>query len=559
MITMAPSLMFMAAAVLLMVLPWSLRALPILGAPVLAQILVVTLPQGAVWELEWLGLTLTPLFKSPYALPFGTVFCLMAFIGGLFAMPRQSRMEAVAALFYAGGALGVVFCGDLLTLLLYWEVMAVAAAVIIWSHKTAYARAAGQRYAVMHLLGGAILMAGIAGEVMATGTATFATMEADSWSRWLILIGFLINVAAPPVSAWLPDAYPASSFSGMVFLSAFTTKTTVYVLIMGFPGEEVLLWAGCYMLLYGIVYAILENDVRRILAYSIVNQMGMMVAAVGIGTPLGLAAATAHAFTHVLYKATMIMSASSVMYMTGRTKCTELGGLFRTMPFTMVCGVIGSLSISAFPLFSGFVSKSLLGAAVYEADLSWVWFIFLAGTAGVFLHAGITWFVFFQKDSGLRPPEPPLSMRVAMAIGALACIVLGVAPGLLYAILPGTVAYEPYTADHVVLQIQLLLAAGLAFFLLLPVLKRTETISVDWDWLWRRGIPTLYGYVLREGSKGKEALKGTLVRQGGAAYEGLCGWVGTDGRLARSMTTSVMAFWALVMLAAYLIVDLLLS
>ena len=167
--------------------------------------------------------------------------------------------------------------------------------------------------------------------------------------RWLILAGFLVNAGAPPLSAWLPDAYPESSWSGMVFLSAFTTKTAVYVLLRGFPGTELLIYVGLFMVFYGIVYAILENDMRRILAYSIVNQVGFMVTGIGIGTEMALNGAAAHAFTHIIYKALLLMSAGSVLYMTGKRKCTDLGGLFRTMPLTTVCGIVGALSISSFP------------------------------------------------------------------------------------------------------------------------------------------------------------------------------------------------------------------
>ena len=302
-----------------------------------------------------------------------------------------------------------------------------------------------------------------------------------------LLIGFLLNAGAPPLSAWLPDAYPEASYSGTVFLSAFTTKTAVYVLIRGFPGEEVLIFVGLYMIFYGIFYALLENDMRRILAYSIINQVGFMITGIGIGTDMALNGAAAHAFTHIIYKALLLMSAGSVMYMTGKRKCTDLGGLFRTMPLTMVCGTIGALAISSFPLTSGFISKSMISQAAADGQMMIIWMLLAAASAGVFLHAGIKfpWFVFFQKDSGMRPPEPPKNMRVAMVIMAALCIGLGVFPGTLYAFLPYPVDYVPYTADHVLKMLQLLMFSGLAFFILLPMMKRAMTISLDFDWFYR--------------------------------------------------------------------------
>ena len=362
--------------------------------------------------------------------------------------------------------------------------MAIGSTLVIWSAATPGARAAGLRYAAIHLLGGVILMAGIADYIIATQSIAFGgdaiqnILGFDRPGTWLILAGFLINAGAPPFSAWLPDAYPETSWSGMVFLSAFTTKIAVLVLIRGFPGMELLVWVGLYMIFYGIIYALLENDMRRILAYSIVNQVGFMVCGVGLAgsadpefNRLALNGAASHAFTHIIYKALLLMSAGSVLYMTGKRKCTDLGGLFRTMPLTMICGTIGALSISSFPFTSGFISKSMISSAAAEQHLLWVWLALTAASAGVFLHAGIKfpWFVFFQKDSGLRPPDPPRSMRWAMILFAFLCIFLGVYPDPLYAILPYPVSYVPYTAEHVVTMFQLLLFSGLAFFLLLPL------------------------------------------------------------------------------------------
>jgi multicomponent Na+:H+ antiporter subunit D len=382
-------------------------------------------------------------------------------------------------------------------------------------------------------------------------------MTLDSVPRWLILAGFLINVAAPPFSSWLTDAYVESSWSGMVFLSAFTTKTAVYVLLRGFPGTELLIYLGLFMVFYGIVYAILENDMRRILAYSIVNQVGFMVTGAGIGTEMALNGAAAHAFAHIIYKALLLMSAGSVLYMTGKRKCTDLGGLFRTMPLTAVCGIVGALSISAFPLTSGFVSKSMISDAAAIAGLEVVWYLLAAASAGVFLHAGVKfpWFVFFQKDSGLRPTDPPWNMRAAMLLFAGLCIGIGILPGPLYAMLPFKVDFVPYTGSHVVFQLQLLLFSGLAFFLMLGWLRRTLTITLDIDWLYRR----LGVMVVRQLDQWVDALCSGLAQAAGYAGRVAIEWThrhhGPNGILARTWPTGLMAFWATIVLAAYLILS----
>jgi len=550
-----PGLVLVLAGALLPFAAGPTRAALLFIAPVLVLVLVWIMPDGATVSFTYLGYELQPVRNDSLGRLFATIFAIMAFAGGLFAFNQKSRLELAAAMIYAGSAISVALAGDLITVFVFWEIMAVASTFLIWSAGGG-ALGAGLRYAAIHFFGGVVLMAGIAGHVAATGSVEFTAMRADSWPTWLMLAGFLVNAGAPPLSAWLPDAYPEASWSGMVFLSAFTTKTAVYVLLRGFPGTELLLYVGLYMIFYGIIYAILENDMRRILAYSIVNQVGFMVAGIGIGTEMALNGAAAHAFTHIIYKALLLMSAGAVLYATGKRKCTDLGGLFRTMPLTTICGTIGALSISSFPLTSGFVSKSMISQAAADQHLMVVYLLLAAASAGVFLHAGIKfpWFVFFQKDSGLRPPDPPWNMRAAMVLFAALCIGLGVFPQPLYAILPYPVDFVPYTGDHVVSMLQLLLFSGLAFFLMLGWLKRTLTVTLDFDWFYRgfgralavefdaRGV-TAWAAIVSRGYRAVERFVETLYRHHGP-----------QGVMARTWPTGSMAFWTTVLLALYLIV-----
>lgn len=469
---------------------------------------------------------------------FGTVFTLMAFTGAWFAWSMKRSVELPAAFLYAGSALGVVFSPDWISLFIYWELMALGSTVVIACGGQANSGRAALRYVVVHLLGGVLLMVGLVLHLQSGGSLTVAPLALEtasgSWSpaAILVLLGMLVNAGAPPFSSWLPDAYPEASESGMVFLSAFTTKTAVFTLMLTFPGEGVLLIVGCVMATYGIVYAILENDMRRILAYSIINQVGFMICGIGLGTPLALNGAAAHAFAHIIYKALLLMSAGSVLAQTGKRRCTDLGGLYRTMPVTLWCGIIGALAISAFPLTSGFVTKSMISSAAHYEHQTIVWFVLTAASAGVFLHAGIKfpWFVFFQKDSGLRPPDPAGSMRGAMIFFSILCVGLGIVYSPLYAILPFPdgehIPYHPFTFAHVLQQLQLLLFSGLTFFLMLPLLKRTVTITLDFDWAYRRLGPVLWKtFVLPVGRAAiatKEALYG-IVRH----------WLGSDLHVPR--------------------------
>lgn len=551
-----PALVLFAGSLLIAVTRGTLRSAVVLLLPLIALWFVWQVPDGVAVSLNFMDHVIEPVEGSKLRRLFATIFAVMTFVGGLYAFRNAKGLELAGAFAYAGGALGVAFAGDLLTLFIFWEVMAVFSTVIVWCGGTEQSRAAGLRYALVHFLGGVILMVGIAGVAVQTGSIDIQVMRADSVATWMILIGVLINAAAPPVSAWLADAYPEATATGTVFLSAYTTKAAVLALILLFPGEPILIAVGLYMIFYGIIYALLENDARRILAYSIVNQVGFMVCAVGIGTELALNGAAAHAFAHIIYKGLLFMSAGTVLYRTGMRKCTELGGLFRTMPVTCICGIIGALSISSFPLTSGFVTKALISEAAMTQGLVFVYFCLAAASAGVFLHAGIKfpWFVFFQKDSGLRPKDAPWNMALAMVLFSLACLGLGMYPQAIYAFLPYTMDYVPYSVGKVLFYLQLLLFSGLAFFLLLPLMKRTLTITLDVDWLWRRCMPKMGSVILN--------MLGTLTglwqkiktNNVNEIAQFATHYLGVTGVFGRSWTIGVTAMWIAILLSGYVFI-----
>jgi multicomponent Na+:H+ antiporter subunit D len=557
-----PALVLIAAALLTGMTRGRVRDAVVLLAPLATLWLIWQVPNGVVLEFAFLDYDIQPLEGSPVRRLFATIFAIMAFVGGLYAFRQAKWYELASAYAYAAGAVGVSFAGDLVTFFVFWELMALFSTIVVWCGGTPEARAAGMRYAIMHLLGGIILKIGIVGVVLQTGSVDVRPMLATDFNTWMMLVGILINAAAPPVSAWLADSYPSSSATGSVFLSAFTTKTAVLALILLFPGEGVLVWIGLYMVMYGIIYALLENDIRRILAYSIVNQVGFMVCAIGIGTEMAINGAAAHAFAHIVYKALLFMSAGVVVYRTGMNRCTDVGGLFRTMPLTAICGIIGALAISGFPLTSGFTTKTMISQASADQGMAFVYFMLAAASAGVFLHAGIKfpWFVFFQKDSGLRPKDAPWNMGLAMVLFSGVCILLGVAPELLYPYLPYPVEYVPYTAGKVLFYLQLLMFSGLAFFLMLPLMQRTLTISLDFDWFWR-----VFGFRAGQaafalGDRIASAAGTLLAAVGRRAGRGADRYLGTadaekrPGVFARTWPIGITALWIAVLLTSYVIV-----
>jgi multicomponent Na+:H+ antiporter subunit D len=496
-----PAVLLFVGACIVPLLKGKVRNTFLILVPVAAFLYIMKLPIGDGPSFSFLpGFgEIEPLRVDKLSKAFGYIFTINAAIAMLFAFYVKKAFQNTWALVYIGSALGVIFAGDLITLYINWEIMAVSSTFVILARDTEKAKGAAYRYVLVHIFGGLLLLAGIVMNISAgNGIAFdgFAYADANIAST-LILLGFLVNAAAPGVSAWLSDSYPEASVTGGLILSAYTTKTAVYVLLRGFAGWEPLIWVGCAMAVFGIIYALLENDMRRILAYSIINQVGFMVCAAGIGTQMAISGATAHAFCHIIYKSLLWMSAGAVLYRTGKSKCTELGGLYKTMPLTLIFGTIGALAISAVPFTSGFTSKTIIIAATEHEHLLWPWLILELASAGVFLHAGIKfpYFVFFNVDRGLRPKEAPKTMLAAMGILAFLCIYMGIRTEELYRILPYAVDYEAYTLPHIVTQTQLLMLSALVFFLFLPMLKRTATISLDSDWFYRKGGKLFYNLV----------------------------------------------------------------
>jgi len=487
-----PALIFIIGALFIPVLKGKVKSAFMLLLPVLSFIILVDIPEGKHWVFSLLDYELILGRVDRLSLVFGYIFTIISFIAIIFALKVDDDLQHVAGLIYAGGALGVTFAGDLFSFYIFWKIMAVASTFLILARRTIKSQAAAFRYILVHLFGGLCLLAGIVLYFRQTGTLEFSYIGLTGTASYLIFVGIALNAAIPPLHPWLQDAYPEATVTGAVFLSAFTTKSAVYFMARTFPGTELLIWLGAIMTAMPIFYAVLENDIRRVLGYSLINQVGFMMCGIGIGTQLAINGTVSHAFCHILYKALLFMSTGSVLYVTGKIRCTDLGGLYKTMPLTCLFCMIGAASISAFPIFSGFVSKSMIVSAAAHNHLAVIWLILQFASAGVFHHAGIKvpFFTFFGHDSGIRAKEPPLNMLIAMGMAAFFCVFLGLFPKPLYNILPYPVDYLPYTGAHVVGQLQLLMFGALAFCLLIlsgvyPAEMRA--INLDTDWFYRKG------------------------------------------------------------------------
>ncbi len=570
-----PGLVLIIGAWVLPFLNGSTKRIAMMLLPASALLLCLRLEPGTYGVVHFVGQELVFGRVDRLSLVFSYVFALLTLLGMIYALHVDDDAQHMAALTYGGAALGATFAGDFLSLFVFSELMAVAAVLLVWLRRTPAAVAAGFRYLLVHVFGGLCLLGGTVLYWSQTGSLAFGDMSpyAGSAAFNLILMAFLLNAAVPPLGAWLPDAYPEATATGAVFLTAFTTKSAVYALIRGFAGTEMLVWWGAAMAVYGVVYAVLENDARRLLAYHIISQVGYMVCGVGIGTELALNGAAAHAFSHILYKALLFMGAGAVLQMTGLRKLSDMGGLYKTMPFTLALYMVGAFAISAVPLFSGFVSKSMVVSSAAESHRAGIFLVLTLASSGTFLHTGLKlpYYMFFGEDRGLRAKEPPVNMLVAMGLAAAACILIGVFPALLYSYLPYLVDYAPYTARHVFDTLGLLGFTALGFFMLLTHLDPEPSVSLDTDWFYRRGLSAslpvvnrglarldgfvgqIYEVVMQRYVLGVAARSGQLdARVIDAAAVGVGGLTQTASRGLRTMVTGNAQYYGLIMAAGVL-------
>lgn len=526
--------------------------------PVLGLTQIILLPNGFVQTVQMFGYELTLIRVDELSRVFGYVFCIATFLSIIYALHVKDNIQSVSALMYAGAGIAALFVGDLITLFVFWELTAITSLFQIWARKTERSYRAGLRYLIIQIGSGVLLLAGTILHYADTGSLAFGELGLVSVGTTLIFLAFGIKAAFPLLHAWLEDCYPEATITGSVFLSAFTTKLAIYSLARSFAGTEILVPIGAIMTAFPIFYAVIENDLRRVLAYSLNNQLGFMVVGIGIGTELSLNGTSAHAFAHVIYKGLLFMSMGAVLYRTGTIKASELGGLYKSMPWTAGFCLVGAASISAFPLLSGFISKSLILAAAADNHYTLTFLVLLFASAGVLHHSGIKipYSAFYAEDRGIRCKEAPLNMLVAMGGASFLCIALGIFPELLYRILPYPVDFDPYTTTHVITQLQLLLFA-IAGFVFMHRLKleppNLPSVNLDMEWIYRRALPAVAHRLENAASHLAQGVRGRTSDWVSSCVGYIRGHHEPSGILGDPWPTGATALWAAVLLAAYLL------
>ncbi len=489
-----PSILFILGALFVPLVKGRLKQAYLLLLGCLSFINLFCLEMGTHYSIHFLNYELILLKVDRLSMAMGIIFVLIGFFAILYGLHVKEDGQHVAALLYMGSSLGVVFSGDYFSLFFFWEIMAITSTFLIWYQREKGSLDAGFRYLFMHILGGCALLTGIILHVASTGSIVVQPLT-GSLASSLILIGFGLNAAFLLLHTWLPDAYPEGTVTGSVFLSVFTTKTGVYTLARSFPNHEFIAYMGGAMALFGVIYALLQNDVRRLISYHIISQVGYMLAGIGVGTALGVNGGIAHLINNLLYKTLLFMTTGSVIHMTGKRKLTELGGLARKMPLTCITGIIASLSISGSPGFNGFVSKGMLLSSMAEANQPWLEGMLRLASVGTFLSfTKLCYFTFFSKNGEVEAKDPPLHMSLAMVSVASLCMLIGIYPSLLFSILPHAPAeYHAYTISHIIGVFQLFLWAGLVFMLFKSAFSPHNWIILDFDFFYRKAFQWIGG------------------------------------------------------------------
>lgn len=433
---------------------------------------------------------------DPFSTLMGIIFAFIGAIAVLYSWASDAPpIQTAFALGYVGTSLGAVFGGDWLTLIFFWELMAVTSTLLVW-HYGGRAVRAGFRYALMHGIGGTLLLGAVVWHYAAVGSFLFTAADgglAGSIAPVLAAVGIGVNVGFIGLHAWLPDTYPRPHIAASVFLCVYTTKTGVYGMYRAFPdGQLAIAYMGGLMAVFGAGMALLQSDMRRLLSYHIQSQVGYMIAGVGIGGALATGGAFGHVFNHILYKSLLFMTVGVIIYRTNEESLKKVGGLGRKMPITAITFTIAALSISGFPGFNGFVSKGMIVGAAHKKHLDVLWYLLLAGGVGTFLSfikLGYSAFVEGEYDGPVK--DANRGQSAAMVLVAGLCVLYGLVPSALFTILPTEgFEYTTYTPGHVGETLVLGAIAVVGFVFLKTPLKRVGRVP-DIDRLYNP--LTLYG------------------------------------------------------------------
>jgi len=399
---------------------------------------------------EWipqLGLTFT-LRLDQLSYPFLLLISLIGFLASIYSwryMEHEHNIEAYYALLmlFVSGMIGVVLSTNLFLFYIFWELMLIPSYFLIAYWGTGNARIIGFKYFAMTHVGAVSLLAGIAWLNAIYGSVEYDVLSVAvktyrpelTYIAILIFIGAAVKMALFPLHTWLPDAHAEAPTPISVLLSGVMIKTGVYalarLLISFMPSVFSIIAPGVLLIsivtmFWGGLMALVQTDIKRVLAYSSVSQVGYIVFGLSSIMPIGYSGALLHVFTHGLAKSLLFMTAGSIMHVTGERDLRKLGGLFSTMPLTSMAFLVGGLSIAGTPPLAGFFSEWMIFKGGIDANqLVYTFLAILATalTAGYYLR---TFMYAFQVGDAKRLSEAPISMIMAMMILVLLITTLAI-------------------------------------------------------------------------------------------------------------------------------------
>jgi hydrogenase-4 component B len=428
----------------------------------------------SAWFLLVLALLAVPIAVYSVAyLGHGTLGRRSAFVGVGFHL----LLGAMEAVFVADGVIGFLFAWELMSL--------VTTALVATEHERRDSRRAAYLYLVMSHVGTGCLVAGFFTLASLSGSFTFSEVLSGSLATGrlrdvlfvLFLIGFGIKAGAIPLHVWLPEAHPAAPTSISALMSGVLIKTGIYGLFrvcafgLGVPRWDwgiALALVGSLTAILGVLYALTQNDLKRMLAYSTIENAGIILLGLGAGmmalsagrgelAAVGIAAGLFHVLNHALFKGLLFLSAGGVVVATGTRQLEEMGGLAKRMPWTTLFFLVGAAAISGLPLLNGFVGEWMLFQALllgFTATTTLSRLVFpvagalLALTSALaavcFVKAfGITFLARPRGEGAERAHESTASMLAPQGVLAMLCLVLGLAPGWTLQVLRGVAGSLP--------------------------------------------------------------------------------------------------------------------
>lgn len=455
---------------------------------VLVSLLNVALIKPGItsWNVNFMDVQITLLKADKLSLFVAYIFLIIGTLSMVYSFYCEDKRIHFLTVIYMGASLGVVFAGDFLSLYIFWELMAFASTGLILCKGTEESIIVGIRYLIMHLIGGALLLAGIFINFSIYGSLAIARPESNI-AAILIMLGIGLNCAFIFLHTWLPDSYPKAPFWASIFMSVYTTKTAVYLLARVAPGWEFVAYTGAAMSVFGVTLALMQSNARKLLSYHIISQVGYMVAGIGLGGILGINGAIFHLWNHILYKSLLFMGIGAVIYRTGEEDLTKLGGLSRQMPLTTLSVVIASLSIAGVPLFNGFFSKDMIFEAAHNNEV--VYLMLKLAAIGTFLSFfKFCYFGFIRRNEhNEKIKEAPIGMTIAMLIVAVMNIAIGVYPGLITKILPLDMETPVFTFESVAGKLQIMFGVALVFILGSRFFEPHKRNIRDFDFLYVKG------------------------------------------------------------------------